>query len=172
MRKGRWRIRVAAVALALLPGCDLDREQALREDLSRFLYLGPTLHLESKSVCTAAVFEVQIATFRPGTAQAVTMRQAASLIAEGRPVIFADRGLSPDRVTQALMSADLHAGLGLMASGLTPIAQCMQTDDIARGFHRVLTSEASRLLYDPQGDALLILYPPERLALFLRRSDF
>ena len=172
MRCGYIRLLVALAAAVLLPGCDLDRERALRAELSQYLYLGDTLHLASKPTCTVGVFSVDLGTFRGGLAQAVTMHQAVQLIGDQRPVVFADRNMSPNAITEALLEADLHSGLGLLSSGLAPIAQCMEDDAIASGFYNVMIADAAQLMYDPKGDALVLLYPPERLALFLRRSDW
>lgn len=65
------------------------------------------------------------------------------------------------------MSRDLSNGLGLISSGIGPARDCMD-EKIMRGYYRVLMSPAAQMVYLPQENALLLLYPPEKLAFFLR----
>lgn len=154
-------------AIALLAGCELDTEESLKEQLSARLYILETMHFTSKSSCTAAVFTLALGEFRKPYPLVETLDRALQRIRAQNPVQFALEGLSPNEITEAIMSRDLPSGLGLISAGIGPARDCMD-ERISRGYHRVLLSPMSQMVYMPADNALLILYPPEKLAFFLR----
>lgn len=165
-------MRALAILLVWLSGsgCALDREVALRSELSGWLFLAQTRVFESRAACTVAVFDL-VSPELKGRAPSVaaTLDEAMQRIRAARPVRFAP-GQSPDAISRAVMSRDLAPGLGLLSTGVGPAKACME-DWVARGFHRVLLSDSTVTVYDPGRNALLLVYPPESLAFFLRRRD-
>ncbi|MCV2891588.1 hypothetical protein [Lentibacter sp. XHP0401] len=155
------------LAALLTAGCELDREEDVKTLLSSRLYILTTMHFTSKSSCTAAVFTLALGEFRKGYYLAETLDTALERIRDQEPVQFALEGLNPNQITEAIMSRDLSNGLGLISSGIGPARDCMDAK-ISRGYYRVLLSEQTQMVYLPEENALLLLYPPERLAFFLR----
>jgi len=154
-------------AVVLLGGCELDTEESLKKKLSARLYILETMHFTSKSSCTAAVFTLALGEFRKPYPLAETIDRALERIRAQKHVQFALEGLTPNEITEAIMSRDLPNGLGLISAGIGPASDCMD-QRISRGYHRVLLSPASQMVYMPEDNALLIVYPPEKLAFFLR----
>ena len=161
------RIIACLAALAVLAGCALDTQESLKKQLSARLYILEVMHFTSKSSCTAAVFTLALGAFRKPYPQARSIDSALERIRGQNQVQFQLDGLSPNEITEAIMSRDLPHGLGLISAGIGPARDCMDAR-IARGYHRVLLSPLSQMVYLPQDNALLILYPPEKLAFFLR----
>jgi hypothetical protein len=168
----RWTTRLAILLTVLLgpAGCALDREATLRAELSAWLFLSQTRYFASSHGCTAAVFDLVSPALKSAAPPAVTSLDAAlARIGRGRPVRFSAAARSPNALSEALMTRDLHAGLGLLSAGVRPARACM-ADWVARGYQRVLRSPKAVTIYDAGGNALLLVYPPERLAFFLRGS--
>ncbi|WP_438991262.1 hypothetical protein [Lentibacter sp.] len=161
------RIMACLAALAVLAGCELDTEESLKKQLSARLYILEVMHFTSKSSCTAAVFTLALGEFRKPYPLAETLDSALARVRDQKQVQFALEGLSPNEITEAIMSRDLPNGLGLISAGIGPARDCMDAR-IARGYHRVLLSPVSQMVYLPEENALMILYPPEKLAFFLR----
>ncbi|KUF12032.1 hypothetical protein AVJ23_05510 [Pseudoponticoccus marisrubri] len=156
--------------ILLLAGCALDREDAVREELRRWLLLAETRHFTSKPSCTAAVFALVSASVKMagGPRRVRNFTEARLLIGQGRAVLFDMPGRSPSEISSGLMARDLAAGLGLLSSGVGPSLACMEQDAIRAGFHAVLTSPQAVTIYDPPNNALILVDPTRRLALFLR----
>lgn len=164
----RWLM--VTVPLALLPSCGaLDEEEALRADLAQWIYLAQTRYFTSKRNCTVAVFDVARAEVRTVVPRVSSVETALLRIEKGQPVYFRTRQTTPNEISQALMSKNLQKGVGMLTAGTGPTTDCM-TDGIAAGYYRILTSDQTLTIYDPAGEALLLVYPPELLAIFLRNS--
>lgn len=159
---------VLVTALASLTSCALDQEDTLRADLSRWLHLGETRYFQSQTSCTAAVFALTEPEFKEERpAPAASVATALRRIEANEPVRFVMVGRSPDQISQALMSADLARGLGVLSSGVGPALSCLE-DWVSSGVYHVLTSPEAQLVYDPSENALLLVYPPDPLAIYLR----
>ncbi len=167
MRVGLSRIIALLAALAVLSSCAQEEEAELRARLAGWIYLGETRHFASRRRCTVGVFDVALPAYRTAPARARSVSGAARHIAQGTPVVFDLHGRSPDALSSELMSEDLHSGLGLISNALRAGEECLE-GDMAVGFYRVITSEQTLLLYDPRHGALVLLYPPEHLALYMR----
>ncbi|GGB22294.1 hypothetical protein [Allosediminivita pacifica] len=167
MRAALIRLTLALASLAALASCAQEREAELRARLDGWVYLGRTLHFESRFRCTAAVFEVALPIYRSAPARARSISGAVKHLHLGRPVIFDLVGRSPDALSSELMSTELSSGLGLVSNALRAGEDCLE-GEMAAGFFRVITSEDALLLYDPENGALVLLYPPEHLALYMR----
>ncbi len=161
------RFILGVLSIWVLSGCALDREYRLRAELSEWLRLGETQFFASRLSCTVGVFAYSGT--RPGRGPPHAQRIGAALdrIRAGQAVRFDLPGQSPNAISEAVMSRDLGRGLGLLSSGVGPMRDCM-TERIARGYYRVILSEQSQMAYDPGGNALIVLYPPEKLVFFLR----
>jgi hypothetical protein len=158
---------LALLALVFTASCDLDTEEAVKAQLSGRLYILETMHFTSKGSCTAAVFTLALGEFRKPYPLATSLETAMARVKAQQTVQFALAGLTPHQVSEAIMSRDLSNGLGLISSGIGPARDCMD-EKIMRGYYRVLMSPAAQMVYLPQENALLLLYPPEKLAFFLR----
>lgn len=167
----RWLMRgLAGLAMMLaLTACALDEEEELRDYLRKWVFLAQTKHFVSKSTCTIAVFELAADTLRSaGPRQVHDFREALLLIKQGRAVWFDMPGVTPHEVSRGIMSLDLPAGLGLVSAGVGPALDCIKAPAISNGFHAVITSPQAVTIYDPAHNALLMIYPPEMLLLFMR----
>lgn len=155
--------------LLILTGCALDKEESLRKALTSRLYIQETVHFVSTRSCTAAVYSLAKAEFRAPYPSVVSYERALEKIGEGADFLFVIEGASPNEISEGIMSRDLPKGLGLISAGIGPANGCMDAR-ISLGFYRVLMSPQSQLVYMPEKNALLLVYPPERLAFFLRGS--
>ena len=138
----RWMTRLAILLTVLLgpAGCALDREAALRAELSAWLFLSQTRYFASSHGCTAAVFDLVSPALKSAAPPAVTsLDTALARIGQGRAVRLSGPARSPNALSQALMTRDMHAGLGLLSAGVGPARACMP-DWVARGYQRVLRS--------------------------------
>lgn len=162
-----FKLLMWLTGLMLLASCDLDTEETVKAQLASRLYLLDTMHFSSKGTCTAAVFTLALGEFRKPYFTADTLETAMERVRGQKDVLFALKGLTPHEVTEAIMSRDLSNGLGLISSGIGPARDCMDAR-ISRGYYRVLMSEQTQMVYLPEENALLLLYPPEKLAFFLR----
>ena len=163
------RMLAGAVGFLLLSACALDTVEGLRTYLGKWLFLGQETHFISKASCTVAVFELQSNTLRSTTPKrAENLRDALLGIKRGQAVWFDIPGMTPHQISEGIMSLDLPIGLGLTASAIGPARDCIRGPSITNGFRAVITSEEAVTLYDPAQNALILLYPPEGLVLFMR----
>ncbi|MBU2980727.1 hypothetical protein KO498_02765 [Lentibacter algarum] len=165
----RTPMMLSLLALLALTGCKLDSEEALRQRLIRQVYLLDTVHFASSSTCTAAVFTLALAEFRNKFAAAGTVKAALRMIEQGQPVHFYMPEVSPNEISERLMSHNLPSGLGLISAAVGPAQNCMP-DQVSRGYFRVLMSPETQLVYLPKDNALLLVYVPEKLAFYLRSN--
>lgn len=163
-----WAVTGLAMMLAL-SGCALDEEEELRDYLKDWVFLAQTKHFVSKSTCTIAVFELAADGLRSaGPRQVDNFREALTYIKKDRAVWFDMPGVTPHQVSRGIMSLDLPTGLGLVSAGVGPALDCIEDPAISNGFHAVITSPQAITIYDPAHNALLMIYPPEMLLLFMR----
>lgn len=167
------RLLVSLVALTLSAGCwwlPLDQEDALREDLQRYVYLAQTRRFTSKGTCTAAIFDLVSAGVRSKTVRTVSdIRSGMRLVKEGRVVAFDIPGLTPNMVSEQAMSVNLYAGIGLVSSFVGPSQDCMD-DQFQVDVYHALMSPESLTIYDPNTNAIMFLHRPRQL-LFVMRGD-
>ena len=142
----------------------------MRAEISPWLKLQETQSFTSKSTCTVAVFgleDSEIATGN-GLTQVFSTRQGIKAIGAGQTVLFGMPGMSPTLVSEALMTKNLPQGLGLLSSGVGPVLSCVKGDELKGAIYGTLVSPAARLIYIPAGNAIILIYPPENVAIFLR----
>lgn len=164
----RFPLWVTVTALwALLSGCALDEEAALRNQLSGWIYLSKTLFFKSEVTCTVAVFDLARPEISSKIPRARSIDTALIRVRDGQPVLFDIQDTSPNTLSEQLMSRDLGKGLGMLSTGVGPVKDCM-ADEIAAGYYQILMSPDTRTVYDAAGNALLMVYPPGNLAFFLR----
>ncbi len=162
---------MALVALtALLAGCfRLDTEAGVRAQLRTWLFLAQTRHFTSRSTCTAAIFETISGELRgSGPLRRVAdLDSGQRLLAKGHAVAFELPGLTPNMVSEALMSVNLSEGLGLISSFVGPSQACM-TEAFQNDVYLALMSPDTVMIYDPSHNALVLLHRPSQIAFFLR----
>ncbi len=159
-----------ACGLALLAGClPLDREEAVRREVGRFVFLAQTRDFRSTATCTAASFEVISDQLRTtgGPVRVSSVRDALPRLQKGQAVAFEIPGASPNAISEALMSLSLPTGLGLVSAVVGPARGCM-SEVFRMDVAMVLASPDTVLVYDPGRDAALLLYRPLPIAFFLR----
>jgi hypothetical protein len=162
------RILTILPALAVLAACALDQPATVRAFVDRWAWAGAQTYFASSRRCTAAVYRLTNGTMRTGSLRVYDTRQGVAMLRRGRAVAFADPSHSTDAVSQGVMSADLHTGLGMLSSATVPRA-CM-SDVVAAGVHRILTTPGVVTVYDPGENVLLLLDFATRHAVFLRRA--
>ncbi len=160
------RLKLACAALAALAACAMDKPEVARAFVDRWAWAGPQTYFASARACTVGVYQLESPGLRNGVTRVFDTRQGVSLLRQGRAVAFADRQVTPDALAQAVMSMDLHTGLGLVSTVTGPRA-CM-SDDVALNVHRILTQEGVITVYDPGENVLLLLDMVRGHAVFLR----
>lgn len=156
--------------LGALAGCGpLDREEELRAQLGTWVFLAQTRSFASRATCTAAIFDTVSGELRTtGPVRRVTdLRAGQRALEAGQAVAFEVPGMTPNSVSEGLMSIDLSGGLGLVSSFTGPARACM-TEAFRRDVYLALMSEETVMVYDPGGNALLLLHRPSQIAFFLR----
>lgn len=161
------RSLVAALCLLALGSCALDEEADLRGTLDRYLSLGDTRYFMSGSTCTVAVFSLRNLTLSSRVARASSMREALRLLHQGRVVLFDLPELSPNAISEAVMSSDLARGLGLVSNAVGAATRCAD-EDLGLHVYRILTTQDARMIFDPEGNAVILISPVDRAMVFLR----
>lgn len=163
------RAALAGLVMLLVSGCALDDEEELRSYLKNWLFVAQTKHFKSKSNCTVAVFHLASSSLRSKSPRKVkSYREAVDYIRKNRAVTFDMPGVPPSELSEGVMSLDLSNGLGMVSSGVGPFQDCLKEGPIQNGFYAVLTSVHAITIYDPNANALIMVYPPEDLVLFMR----
>jgi hypothetical protein len=161
--------RLMALVL-LLSGCfRLDTEQEVRSLLKGWVFLAQTRTFTSRATCTAATFETVSPSLRSsGPVRAVRdLRTGLEQMNRGQVVAFEVPGLSPNEVSEHLMSISLSGGLGLISSFIGPSLACMN-DQFQADVYLALMSPDTVMIYDPARNTLLLLHRPSQIAFFLR----
>ncbi|ASP22633.1 lipoprotein [Antarctobacter heliothermus] len=161
---------VATLLMTLLAGCfRLETEAEVRAHLNTWVFLAQTRHFTVRSTCTAAIFDTISGEVRSsGPVRRVEdLSNGQRLLAEGRTVAFELPGLSPNEVSEALMSVNLSEGLGLISSFVGPSQACM-TEAFQNDIYLALMSPDTGMIYDPSRNALVLLHRPSQIAFYLR----
>lgn len=162
---------MALLALAtLLAGCfRLDTEAGVRAQIKTWVFLAQTRSFTSRGTCTAAIFDTISGELRgSGPVRRVNdLHTGQKLLAEGRAVAFELPGLTPNMVSEALMSVNLSEGLGLVSSFVGPSMKCM-SEAFQADVYLALMSPDTVMIYDPGSNAVLLLHRPSQIAFFLR----
>ena len=159
-------VLAGALALAGLVGCGADDETELRAELGDWVKPGATLYFESRLTCTAARFETRSQRPLPRVAMARDLGEAMRHVAAGRVVAFALEGQSPTQISEAVMSADLPDGIGLVSAGVAAKG-CMGPEETAR-YLMALHNPGVMMIYAPQSDALVLLDTGAQEVFFVR----
>ena len=161
----RWLAAMACIVS--LGGCALDGEAELRSDLARQLALGDTRYFASAQTCTVAVFSLRSLQPTSRVARASSIPEALRLLSQGRVVLFDLPGHSPNAISEQVMSSNLARGLGLLSNAAGAASRCAG-DTLGRHVYRILTTPEARMIFDPQGNAVILISPKDRAAVFLR----
>ncbi len=151
-----------------LSGCAQDRESAVRAELGQWLALGDTSYFDSSLECTAGVFALEGIEIRDTIPVVRTIKKGMRLLGEGTAVAFDVPDVSPTSVSEAIMSANLPGGLGILSSGVAA-KNCM-TDEVQHSYLAALTAADTVLFFDPSGNALAVLDRTHKRAFFARGS--
>ncbi len=161
---------VFAALGGLLTGCfRLDTEEAVRAQLGGWVFLAQTRDFTSRGTCTAAIFDTISGELRAsGPLRRVDDLHAGQrLLSQGRAVAFEIPGMTPNMVSEGLMSVNLYEGLGLISSFVGPARACMDASFQA-DVYLALMSDETVMIYDPASNALVLLHRPSQIAFFLR----
>lgn len=163
--------RLAAPVLAVLAGaglaaCALDTEAEVRARLDGWLMLGETLHFDSTRDCTAGLFALSGRSHRAGLIVARSLRDGVTWVRSGRAVAFDMPGRSPTGISEALTTADLPNGLGVLSSGVSA-AGCM-SETVKSAYVAALNETGGLLIFDTRDNALAIVTADRTQVFFAR----
>lgn len=159
-------VLVLISALAVLSGCTLDKEEAVRAQLSEWVQLGDTYFFESSSSCTAAVFHTENPRISSLLKPARSVDTGLQQLASGEPVLFKVSGKSPNALVEAIMSRDLPHGIGVLNSGLAGV-NCM-SELVKSIYHQAIMNPASRMAFIPDGDGIMVVDPQAMAVIYVR----
>ena len=138
---------LALLALTGLASCAMDSEQEVRSLVGDWVALDETTFFKSGMNCTAAMFELESTRITSLVTHARSVRGGMEAMAEGKPVAFIIKGLSPTLVSERVMTANLSQGLGVLSSGVAGKA-CMD-DRTKRAYLRALMDPNAVLIFEP-----------------------
>ncbi|NRB17362.1 MAG: hypothetical protein HRU33_07240 [Rhodobacteraceae bacterium] len=147
----------ALVALALtgLAGCAMDKEDAVRARVGTWVNLGDTRYFKSSMDCTAGVFDVEGSRITSLITKARSVATGMVMLKDGEAVAFDVKGLSPNAVSEQIMSKDLPQGIGVLSSGIAG-KNCM-SKPVKAAYLRALLDPDSVLMFDPDGNVMAVL---------------
>lgn len=160
------RAMISMLALLWLVACRLDDTDSARAVLAEWLWPEQAMYVTSTAKCTAAVFRLDVLGLRPGTVQTRRPRDGIAALQGGQAVAFVGPDLSPDRVSQDVMSADLPTGIGLLSVAMA--ARPCMTDEIAIGINRLMLQPGVATIYAPSQRVLVLVDASERRAVLMR----
>ncbi|WP_417720966.1 hypothetical protein [Salipiger sp.] len=163
----RLRI-VALIAPMLLSACVIDREPALRAELSDTLMLRDTLYFRGRIGCSAALFSLYSRHPKPAVLRAGGIREALLLMRRGR-VVAIEAGLSPNDVSRAVISQDLGRGLGLLSAGIAGAMDCLEPG-LELPLYHALIDPGVVTVYDPVARVLMLVEWSEKRVWVLRSA--
>lgn len=163
----RW-MAWALVSLALAGCLALDKEEEVRAEVADWVFLAKTRIFVSKPTCTVAIFDTISSGVRTqGVRTATDLRAGLKLIQQGRTVAFDIPDITPNAVSEGLMSISLSEGMGMVSSFVGPSQSCMD-DQFQVDVYYALTVPESLTIYDPTSNALMLLHRPTQLLFFMR----
>ncbi len=168
--RGRTAARAIGAGLILLAiaGCSKQKEDDVRTRLSDWVNLGETLYFYADIGCSAAVFDLKSTRISSKVTRARTLQTGVKMLGRDGPVFFDIKGETPHSVSEAMMNANLHRGIGMISSGIAA-KNCM-TETLQTYYLRALLDENGDLVYDPQEKAMIVLDGENRW-LFYARGD-
>jgi hypothetical protein len=146
---------VVGLALTGLAGCAMDKEDEVRARIGDWVTLGDTSYFKSTMDCTAGVFDVEGVRITSLITKARSVATGMTLLKEGEAVAFDVKGLSPNAVSEQIMSKDLPQGIGVLSSGISG-KNCM-SDPVKNAYLRALLDPDSVLMFDPDGNVMAVL---------------
>ncbi|MQQ07674.1 hypothetical protein GFB49_04325 [Epibacterium sp. SM1979] len=168
--RGRAATRAIGAGMVLLAiaGCSNQSEDDVRTRLNDWVSLGETLYFHADARCSAAVFDLKSTRISSAVSRARTFQSGENLLDRQEPVFFDIKGESPHSVTEALMSASLHRGVGLISPGISA-RKCM-TETLQSYYLQALLDENADLVFDPEEKAMIVVDGENRW-LFYARGD-
>ncbi|MCM2560549.1 hypothetical protein M8756_04240 [Lutimaribacter sp. EGI FJ00015] len=160
------RLSWLCLGLLTLVACAMDKPETARAFADRWVWVQAQTYFSSARGCTVAVYRLDRSGLRTGARRVYDLRQGVGLLRQGHGVAFADTQTTPDALSRAVMSADLHTGLGLVSSVTGP-RTCM-SDEVARAVHHILTGQGVITVYDPSENMVLLIDTVSRHAVLMR----
>lgn len=142
------------LVLIALAGCAMDRERAVRAQLSNWVILRDTVFFRSTLNCTGGVFAVSSDTIKNRIKKVNSIDRGLRFIARDMDVAFKVNGQTPEQVHQALDKADRFAGLVILVSALA--AKDCYGEELSAEFFQVLNAKDAVLMYGPQNRAMAL----------------
>ena len=146
---------LAALALTGLAGCALDKEGAVRAQISDWVKLGETRYFYSTVDCTAGVFEVKGRRITSLISKAHSVATGVRLLKNGNTVAFELDGQSPNIVAELIMSKNRLQGIEVLSSGVSG-KNCMNKP-VKAAYLQALLDPTSVLIFDPNGNVMAVL---------------
>lgn len=165
-RRSAARAIGAGLVLLIAAGCAKQKEEDVRTRLDDWVNLGETLYFYAEPSCSAAVFDLKSTRISSTVTRARTLQKGQNAIAREQPVFFDMRGESPHSVTEQLMNASLHDGLGLISSGVAA-KNCM-TEKLQTYYFQALVDENADLVFDPEEKAMIVVDSENRWLFYAR----
>lgn len=159
---------LAVLGLLGLAGCAMDGEDEVRAQAETWAALGDTIYFESKWTCTAAVFALEETRIRSFITKVRKVDRGLRLVGEGDTVAFAIDGLTPNGVSEAVMSADLPKGISVLTSGVSA-RDCME-GTVPSAYLSALNDPQAILIFAPENKAMAVLDRRNK-RLFYARGD-
>lgn len=168
-------LHILCCACLLLPlaGCfPLEEEAEARQRANQWVFLAQTRRFAVQSDCAVGVFDAVSPMLRQsrGAKPVTSVRAALPFLEQGRAVAFDMPDVSPNEISEQLMSINLFKGLGLLSSFVAPARRCMD-DVFAADAVTALMSPDTTLIYDPKTYAIVLLYRPGPLAFYIRTKS-
>ncbi|KAE9627614.1 hypothetical protein [Parasedimentitalea maritima] len=146
---------LVVLALTGLAGCAMDKEDEVRAQIGDWVSLGDTSYFKSSMSCTAGVFEVEGVRITSLISKARSVATGMTLLKSGEAVAFDVKGLSPNAVSEQIMTKDLPQGLGVLSSGVAGKG-CMD-ETTKNAYLRALLDPEAVLMFDPNGNVMAVL---------------
>ena len=161
---------LAVLSLLLLTACRaLETQATALERAGAWVFPGEVVWFHARRDCAVLVITTLSDQLKATGGPVLVGSVGAALprLEARQTVAFNMPGLTPNDVSQRLMSRDLPTGLGLLGSFLNPAKRCL---DEAGGLavQRALLSPDAVLIFDPAARALGLFHRSEGRLYFLR----
>ena len=165
-RSGRVALAGALAGVIGVAGCAMDRAEAVKAEVARYLYPGEVLYFKSDMDCTAAVFKAVSDDVKSSIRLASSVEEAIRLVQRNGTVGFHRFGLSPNEITEQLDTLDRSFALGMVTASVAA-KNCM-TAEVQQRFFDVLQMPDASIIYDKERRVVIVLDTQRRTILFGR----
>lgn len=149
----------------LLLSCTQDSEAAVRARLGALVALGDTLHFDSRSTCTAGMFDAAGVTPKSPVRLVRSGREAWDLARRGQVIGFDIEGWSPSDISARLREVDREMGIGVVLAGVG--ARGCLTAEVETAYVAALKSLETLMIWDGEARTLVLLDRAARRVFYL-----